>query len=59
MSAPNISDWPKIQDEALAIFRKLITMDTSNPPGNEGLVVGYVKELLEAEGLQPVLVEDD
>ena len=58
MSAPNISDWPKIQDEAFSVFRKLITCDTSNPPGNEGLAVHYVRELLEAEGLQPVLVED-
>ena len=58
MNAPNISDWPKIQDEAFTIFRKLLTLDTSNPPGNEALVVNYVRQLLEAEGLQPVTVED-
>jgi len=50
-------DWEKTENEAVEILRTLVSIDTSNPPGNESAAVGYIKGLLEQEGLKPVVVE--
>lgn len=44
-------DWTKQQAETLRHFRALIQIDTSNPPGNEGKAVEYLKKVIEAEGI--------
>jgi acetylornithine deacetylase/succinyl-diaminopimelate desuccinylase-like protein len=33
------------------VLRRLITFDTSNPPGNERECIGYIRDLLEASGI--------
>ena len=52
-------DWEKIENEAVGILQDLLRMDTTNPPGNEYLAANYIKELLEKEGLKPVIVEKE
>jgi acetylornithine deacetylase/succinyl-diaminopimelate desuccinylase-like protein len=49
-------DWKQIENEALEIFCKLLTFDTTNPPGNEKPAIDYVRGLLESSGLTPVVV---
>ena len=44
-------DWPTVGEEGLDHFSELIKIDTSNPPGNETLVVDYVRAVLETEGI--------
>ncbi|MBI5884170.1 MAG: M20/M25/M40 family metallo-hydrolase [Elusimicrobia bacterium] len=42
--------------EAREHLRALVGLDTSNPPGNEGRVVDYLKARLEREGIPAVVV---
>ena len=49
-------DWKQIENEALVVFRKLLSIDTTNPPGNEKPAIDYVRSLLEAQGLTPTVV---
>ena len=56
MAARNF-DWEAIQDEAVEFLRDLLRLDTTNPPGNEGPAIAYVKGKLEGAGLQPTIVE--
>lgn len=44
-------NWSRQQAEILRHFRALIQIDTSNPPGNEGKAVEYLKKVIEAEGI--------
>ena len=48
--APAI-DWKAQQAEILRHHRSLIQIDTSNPPGNETLVVEYLRKVFAAEGI--------
>lgn len=48
----NAQDWAKIQEESLQHFQAILRLDTSNPPGNEGIVVNYLKSLLDREGIE-------
>ncbi len=50
-------DWAAVQEEALAVFREYIRIDTSNPPGNEGVAARYLGGLLEAEGVAVEYIE--
>jgi acetylornithine deacetylase/succinyl-diaminopimelate desuccinylase-like protein len=43
--------------ELLEIFRGLIKIDTSNPPGNEIVAAEYVKKILEREGIPAKVFE--
>jgi hypothetical protein len=36
-------DWRAERPEILKHFRALVQIDSSNPPGNEGKVVAYLK----------------
>jgi len=45
-------DWAKIEDETMRHFQAILRLDTSNPPGNEKLVVDYLKGVLEHEGIE-------
>jgi acetylornithine deacetylase/succinyl-diaminopimelate desuccinylase-like protein len=45
-------DWKKAEEEALKHFQALVRMDTSDPPGNEKPAVDYLRQVLEAEGIQ-------
>src|ERR1022692_2490374 len=52
-------DWPKINDEAMRHFQALVRIDSTDPPGNETKVVEYVKQVLDAEGIDATLVAKD
>jgi acetylornithine deacetylase/succinyl-diaminopimelate desuccinylase-like protein len=41
-----------IEAEALRHFQAILRLDTSNPPGNEALVVEYLKGVLEQAGIE-------
>ncbi len=44
-------DWAKANPEIYQHFAKLISFDTTNPPGNETRAAEYVKAVLEANGI--------
>ena len=45
-------DWRTIEEETMRHFQAILRLDTSNPPGNEILVVEYLKGVLEREGIE-------
>jgi acetylornithine deacetylase/succinyl-diaminopimelate desuccinylase-like protein len=45
-------DWATVEKETLLHFQAILRLDTSNPPGNEFLVVDYLKSVLEREGIE-------
>lgn len=45
-------DWPEIEEETMRHFQAILRLDTRNPPGNEKLVVDYLKGVLESEGIE-------
>jgi acetylornithine deacetylase/succinyl-diaminopimelate desuccinylase-like protein len=46
------SDNAKIEEETMRHFQAILRFDTSNPPGNERLVVDYLKSVLDQEGIE-------
>lgn len=44
-------DWDELGNEAVDYLRDYLRIDTSNPPGNETPAVGFLKEILEGEGI--------
>ncbi len=50
-------DWQKIGDEAVENLRAYIRFDTQNPPANVGAAAGFLRRLLEKEGLAVRLYE--
>lgn len=44
-------DWDAIGAESLGHFRSLVSIDTSNPPGNETAAAEYLRDALAAEGI--------
>ncbi len=45
-------DWSKVEEESMRHFQAILRLDTSNPPGNEGVVVEYLKSVLDREGIE-------
>jgi len=45
-------DWSQVETEALDHFAALLRIDTSNPPGNETEVAVYLRQALQAEGIE-------
>jgi acetylornithine deacetylase/succinyl-diaminopimelate desuccinylase-like protein len=43
----------------IEILQRLIRFDTTNPPGNEAACIEYVRDLLVAAGVEPVIVAGD
>jgi len=52
---PKDPDWKALEDETMRHYQAVLRLDTRNPPGNERVVVEYVKGILEKEGI-PVQV---
>lgn len=50
-------DWNAILDETTTHLRRLIQIDTTNPPGNELLAARYLATGLEAAGIETHLFE--
>ena len=44
-------DWKAEEAEILRHYSALVQIDSSNPPGNETLVVNYIKKVFDAEGI--------
>ena len=45
-------DWDVAGEEAIQHLVELVRIDTSNPPGNETLVVDYLEAVLAKEGIE-------
>ena len=50
-------DWAAVEDEALAHFKALLRIDTTNPPGNERPAAEYIAAVLEKEGIASEILE--
>jgi acetylornithine deacetylase/succinyl-diaminopimelate desuccinylase-like protein len=48
-----------LQHEAVAVLRRLVRMDTVNPPGNERPAQEFLAAMLERAGLEVTLLGDD
>ena len=44
-------DWALVEEETLRHFQALVRVDTSDPPGNEQPAAGYLRQVLEKEGI--------
>lgn len=49
-------DWQAVDEEVILHLRNLLRLDTRNPPGNEILAATYLREVLEREGFECVVV---
>jgi acetylornithine deacetylase/succinyl-diaminopimelate desuccinylase-like protein len=45
-------DWAAVEDETLRHFRALLQFDTSDPPGRELPAAEYLRDVLEADGIE-------
>ena len=52
-------DWDSINLETLDYFRKMLRVDTSNPPGNETELVDYLANILRAEEIDVEIFSRD
>jgi acetylornithine deacetylase/succinyl-diaminopimelate desuccinylase-like protein len=50
-------DWGKVGDEAVALLRRYLAIDTTNPPGNEVAGTQFLAEILSAEDILSETVE--
>lgn len=50
-------DWLKAGDEAVSIFKDLLRIDTTNPPGNERPAADYLARLFSAENIEHEIIE--
>src|SRR5262245_1491554 len=52
-------NWSPIEEETMRHFQAILRLDTSNPPGNETLVVEYLKSVLDKEGIETKVFPND
>lgn len=51
-------DWqPALDQESVELFKALLRLDTTNPPGNEHLATALLAESLREDGIEPFIVE--
>ena len=50
-AAEPVVDWEASKTETLLHYQSIVRMNTSNPPGNETLVINYLRDVLEREGI--------
>ncbi|HEX4948860.1 MAG TPA: M20/M25/M40 family metallo-hydrolase [Blastocatellia bacterium] len=55
----NAPNWSQLEEETMRHFQAILRLDTSNPPGNEGIVVEYLKSVLEREGIETKTFAND
>src|SRR5262245_3894832 len=53
------SDWSKTEAETMQHYQAVLRLDTSNPPGNEHLVVDYLKQVFDKEGISSEIFASD
>jgi acetylornithine deacetylase/succinyl-diaminopimelate desuccinylase-like protein len=49
-------NWDDIGRESVALFRGLLRIDTTNPPGNETAAAEYLADSLRRDGIEPTLL---
>jgi acetylornithine deacetylase/succinyl-diaminopimelate desuccinylase-like protein len=54
VATPDLNAW---RDQTLAHLKKLVMLDTSNPPGNEIIAAKYIQGVLKAEGIESEIFE--
>lgn len=52
-------DWDSVDGEVTVLLQDLLRIDTTNPPGNETACARYIAGVLEAEGIETVLLEKE
>lgn len=52
-------DWARLESETMQHFQAILRLDTSNPPGNEGIVVDYLEAVLKKEGIETKRLAND
>lgn len=52
-------NWEQVKDEAVEVLSQYIQIDTTNPPGNEIKGALFLKEILEKEGFESVVLESE
>lgn len=50
-------DWEAIQQEAVSLFKELLQIDTTNPPGNERPAADLLAASLREDGIEPWIAE--
>lgn len=45
-------DWDAVTEEATRLLAEFVRINTTNPPGNEHLACDWLRELLDAEGIE-------
>lgn len=48
-----------VEKELIQIFKDLIRINTTNPPGNEIEAVEYIKKILDKEGIENIIIAKD
>src|SRR6478609_4365793 len=46
---------PQVNAELLRHYQALVRIDTTDPPGNETRAVGYIRQVLDAEGISVIV----
>ncbi|HEY8430113.1 MAG TPA: M20/M25/M40 family metallo-hydrolase [Sandaracinaceae bacterium] len=54
---PPAIDWDAVNAEAIAIFKALLRIDTTNPPGNERAAAEHIAAILAREGIEHRIFE--
>ena len=49
-------NWQEVGEETITHLRRLLRLDTRNPPGNEIRAAEYLRSLLEGEGISGEIV---
>ncbi|MEZ4572451.1 MAG: M20/M25/M40 family metallo-hydrolase [Thermomicrobiales bacterium] len=57
MSLIDQVNWDEVRDEVTRHLQEMIRLNTVNPPGNESLVANYLKQQVEAAGLEAQILE--
>jgi acetylornithine deacetylase/succinyl-diaminopimelate desuccinylase-like protein len=52
-------DWTAVEQETMRHYQALLRIDTSNPPGNEHVAAGYIKEVLDRDGIPAQILSLD
>ena len=53
----NDIDWNSYQDMAVDLMQQYLRVNTSNPPGNEIAAAGFLKSILDHEGIESKIFE--
>ncbi len=50
-------DWSSVESETVSQLQAIIRYDTTNPPGNELPLAGYIESALANDGIETTLLE--